>query len=167
MTICHRTLRIWKYHFHIWLKYVTNLFLFFRLTKIVVVSTRPQQPLCKAWLTHILTIIVLSIRLRPQRLPWTLMRHPQVYSPHRYLCIFFLVFRCWSKTGTSSSSFIWYTRSMFYKKQLQETLVYFPGKIRNKNKWLKEILRNMFLMVTGQKKLLKKQYALKMLKFNK
>ena len=113
--------------------YVTNLFLLFRLTKIVVVSTRPQQPLCKAWLTHILTIIVLSIRLQPQRLPWTLMRHPQVYSPHRYLCIFFLVFRCWSKTGTSSSSFIWYTRSMFYKKQLQETLVYFPGKIRNKN----------------------------------
>ena len=25
------------------------------------------------------------------------------------------------------------TRSMFYKKQLQETLVYFLGKIRNKN----------------------------------
>ena len=23
-------------------------------------------------------------------------------------------------------------RSMFYKKQIQETLVYFPGKIRNK-----------------------------------
>ena len=25
------------------------------------------------------------------------------------------------------------TRSMFYKKHLQETLVYFPGRIRNKN----------------------------------
>ena len=63
-----------------------------RLTSIpVVASIQPQQPQCKACPIHILIIIVLSIKVQLRQQPWTLIQHPQVYLPHRFVFHSFFV----------------------------------------------------------------------------
>ena len=71
--------------------YLTYLFIC-RLTSIpVVASIQPQQPQCKACPIHILIIIVLSIKVQLRQQPWTLIQHPQVYLPHRFVFHSFFV----------------------------------------------------------------------------